>query len=122
MKAHVGHFELPISNPERAAEFFREAFGWTAETVPWEGPTYVKLRSDSAPAGALQGGLLADAAFAHPLPVLHLTEGNLEDCLTRVEAAGGTITEPPRAIDGFGRFARFRDPEGHHWGVWTSAG
>lgn len=123
MKARLGHFEIPARDPRRAAEFFRRAFGWRAEAVDWDGPAYLKLRSPGAGAApAIQGGLIAaeGAGFAHPLPVLHLTGGRLEDCLARVEGAGGVIVEPPRPIGDMGRFARFRDPEGHDWGVWTS--
>ena len=125
MKAYVGHFEIPVRDPKRAAEFFRHAFGWRAEAVAWDGPAYVKLRSPvDGGERAIQGGLLAasDGDFDQPLPVLHLSEGTLEDCLARVKAAGGTVIEPPRPVGDFGRFARFRDPEGHAWGVWSADG
>lgn len=128
MRVHLGHFEIPARDPERAAEFFRRAFGWSAQAVPWDGPVYLALRAPEAlngedpPRGPIQGGLLAaeGAGFDHPLPVLHLTDGTLEDCLARVESAGGKTTEPPRAVGPFGRFARFCDPEGHEWGVWSA--
>ena len=125
MKAYVGHFEIPARDPERAAEFFRRAFGWRAETVTWDGPAYVKLRSPAdGSERAIQGGLLAAAAagFDQPLPVLHLSEGTLEECLARVEAAGGAVVESPRPVGELGRFARFCDPEGHAWGVWSADG
>lgn len=120
MKARVGHFEIPARDPRRAARFFRRAFGWQAESVDWDGPAYVTLRSAGGEP-ALQGGLLAadGAGFEHPLPVLHLAAGTIEECLARVEAAGGSVVAPPRRVGDLGRFARFRDPEGHQWGVWT---
>ena len=123
MKAVVGHFEVPARDPRGAGEFFTAVFGWAVEPVEWNGPAYCKVRSSSDSAGALQGGLLdAEAAgFAHPLPVIHLSGATLEECLERVEAAGGTTVEGPREVAEMGRFARFRDPEGHEWGLWTGA-
>ena len=122
MKAHLGHFEIPARRPEDAADFFRRVFGWRAEAVAWDGPEYWKLRSTSARAEGVEGGILAadGAGFDRPLPVLHLSEGSIEECLARVEAAGGSVEERPRRVGEFGLFARFRDPEGHDWGVWSS--
>ena len=123
MKARLGHFEIPARDPERAAAFFRRVFDWHAEPVDWDGPTYLKLRTSAANGDpTVQGGIIAaeGTAFDRPLPVLHLENDTIEACLERIEAEGGSILEPPRAVGGFGRFARFRDPDGHSWGLWTS--
>ena len=124
MKATLGHFEIPARDPRRAGEFFARVFGWRAEEVEWEGAAYLKLRSAAGASGGIQGGVLETTAagFDHPLPVIHVEDASIEDCLARVEAAGGTTVEPAHRVGTMGRFARFRDPDGHEWGLWAGGG
>lgn len=125
MRATVGHFEILARDPERLARFFRDALGWYAESVPWDGPAYLKLRpalGTLAPSRPVGGGILSAAADPAPLLVFHLEEGTLEEALARVEAAGGSIEAPPEEIGGMGRFARFRDPDGRSYGLWEPTG
>ncbi|HEV7670509.1 MAG TPA: VOC family protein [Thermoanaerobaculia bacterium] len=120
MRVAVGHFEIFARDPERLARFFREALGWTAEPVPWGGPTYLKLRpapGTAPPARPVGGGILGDAADQAPLLVFHLEEGALEEALAGIKAAGGSIKAPPEVVGGMGRFARFRDPDGRSYGL-----
>ncbi len=124
MRVTVGHFEILARDPDRLARFFREALGWYAESVAWDGPAYKKLRpapGATPPALPIGGGILADAADQAPLLVFHLEEGTLEEALARIEVAGGAIETPPEAIGGMGRFARFRDPDGRAFGLWEGA-
>ena len=124
MRVAVGHFEILSRDPERLARFFRDALGWSAEPVPWDGPAYLKLRPPAGtapPARAVGGGILAHTADPAPLLVFHLEEGTLEEALTGIEAAGGSIEAPPEAVGGMGRFARFLDPEGRSYGLWEAA-
>lgn len=134
MRAAIAHLELPAADPERAAAFYRRAFGWRVEPVVWEGPAYFTIRPDPTPAPAagaahsvsgggigagIGGGIGAPETVGsdRPLPVLHVTGGSLEDCLERIVAAGGRIEEEPRAV-GTGRFARFRDSEDNLMALW----
>lgn len=116
MEATVSHFEIPARDPERAARFYREAFGWTVEPVPWEGHPYYKVRGV---AGKPIGGGIVPAAegYDHPLLVIHVT-GEMEAWIGRIVEAGGTVEQPPARVGNFGRFARFRDPEGNLLGLW----
>ena len=128
MRVSVGHFEILAHDPERVARFFREALGWSAEPVAWEGPAYLKLRpplGTEPPARPIGGGILGDAgdvgdSAPAPLLVFHLEGGTLEAALTRIEAAGGSIEAPPVVVSGQGRFARFRDPDGRGYGLWEA--
>lgn len=75
------------------------------------GPTY------SAFAEGLDGGFQADAAeaAAKPLPVLY--SENIEETLSAVESAGGTIVKPIFPFPGGRRF-HFVDPGGNELAVW----
>lgn len=125
MKATVSHFEIPACDLERAARFYRQVFGWTVEPVPWGGHPYFKIRGSArAPAGreGIDGGLLpAGDGMEHPLLVIHVEGGNLEDWLGRIIEAGGQIDQQAAAVEDFGWFARFRDPEGNLLGLWQAS-
>lgn len=126
MRVVPGHFEIPARDPDRAARFYRRALGWCVERLEWEGEPYFKLRPGEEGPGAQSGGLRTggglttpDAAGVnHPVVVLHVEGGTLEECLAQVEAEGGTTDRPPRAVGTMGRYATFRDPEGNLLGLW----
>lgn len=44
MRATVSHFEIPARDLERAARFYREAFGWHVEPLTWEGRPHYTVR------------------------------------------------------------------------------
>ena len=116
MEATVSHFEIPARDLERAARFYREAFGWTVEPVPWEGHPYYKVRG--AAGKAIGGGIVpASEGYDHPLLVIQVT-GDMEAWIERIAEAGGTVDQPPAPVGDFGRFAKVRDPEGNLLGLW----
>jgi predicted enzyme related to lactoylglutathione lyase len=122
MRVRIGYIEIPVRDPIRAADFFREALDWDAEQQAWSGGPYYRLRSRDGVVGPLGAGLLGarSGEFVTPLPVLHLEGGTLDELLRRIASAGGVIEELPRSVDELGRFARFRDSEGNLWGLWAA--
>jgi predicted enzyme related to lactoylglutathione lyase len=123
MQATISHFEIPARDLERAARFYREVFGWTVEPLPWEGHPYYKVRGSAvAEEGGkegIDGGLTtAGQGLEHPLLMIHLSGIRLDDCLRKIEEAGGTIALPATPVGGLGSWARFRDPEGNLLGLW----
>jgi predicted enzyme related to lactoylglutathione lyase len=126
MRATVSHYEIPAHDPERAARFYREAFGWTVEPRPWVGPAYFAVRGSEGPEGAgtrlgIRGGILGwgDGSMPHPLLVIHVEDAALEDCLARIESAGGSVDQAPTPVT-LGTFARFHDTEGNLLGLWQA--
>jgi hypothetical protein len=116
--ATIGRIEVPAADPEASARFFAEAFGWRSERVEWEGGHYLSLAPPSGPgAGVTSAETLGAAA---PLAVIHVEGPPLEEWLERIAAAGGLVDRGPQEVGGFGRFARFRDPEGHLYGLWSA--
>ena len=53
----VVHFEVPADEPERAAGFYREVFGWQAQR--WEGPQeYWLLTTGPDDVAGINGGIM----------------------------------------------------------------
>ena len=122
MKATVSHFEIPARDPERAARFYREVFGWSVEPLPWERP-YFKVRGSAVVSGSgkegIDGGITeAGGGLEHPLLMIHIEEEELETVLERIVAAGGRIDLPVTPVGEMGWWARFRDAEGNVLGLW----
>lgn len=124
MKATVSHFEIPARDPERAARFYREVFGWSVDLLPWERP-YYKIRSSASVSGigqeGIDGGITeAGGGLEHPLLMIHIEQAELEAVLERITAAGGSVDLPVTRVGEMGWWARFRDPEGNLLGLWRS--
>src|SRR5262249_20210763 len=110
-------------DPDRLARFYREVFDWRSEPLDWEGPPYFRVRAALPKYGVasegIDGGLTAGGEVGdQPLLMIHVADVPLEECLERIVAAGGAIEVPVTAVGEMGRFARFRDPEGHRLGLW----
>lgn len=122
MQATVSHFEIPARDPERAARFYREVFGWSIEPLSWEHP-YYKIRGSAASSEAgregIDGGITeAGGGLDHPLLMIHIQGENLGGVLERITAAGGRVDLPVTRVGEMGWWARFRDPEGNLLGLW----
>ena len=102
--ARLNYFELPTGDIVRARTFYAAAFGWDFTDF---GPSYAATTS-----GDTDIGLQADPAeqTAAALPVIEVAE--LEQALSAVERAGGTVTQAVFSFPGGRRF-HFTDPDGH---------
>jgi predicted enzyme related to lactoylglutathione lyase len=116
----VGFLEIPVVDPERAAEFFRRVFSWESSFQAWSGGTHVLLDGAGGEIGCALTPV-GTAGVETTTPVVHVANAELDEYLARVERAGGGVVELPRQVDDLGRFARFRDSEGNLWGLWSDA-
>ena len=115
MPARVVHFELPADDPDRAAKFYADAFGWKVEK--WGGPTdYWLVTTGEAPEPGIDGGIGrrqdADDQITNTIDV-----PDLDAAVTAVEAAGGRITRAKGPVPGVGWLAYAVDTEGNPFGM-----
>jgi predicted enzyme related to lactoylglutathione lyase len=116
----VVHFELPYENAERAAAFYRQAFGWQTQQLDSSMGNYVLVttatadtRSDAV-RGAINGGLYqkkADWPAQYPSIVIGVPD--IEQSMQAVRAAGGEVLGAPTEIPGVGLYVSFFDTEGN---------
>ena len=115
MPARVVHFELPADDPDRAAKFYADAFGWKVEK--WGGPTdYWLVTTGEAPEPGIDGGIGrrqdADDQITNTIDV-----PDLDAAVAAVEAAGGRITRARAPVPGAGWLAYAVDTEGNPFGM-----
>ena len=116
--SRVIHFEIPAAEPERAAAFYKQVFGWSFEK--WPGPMeywMVTTGADGAP--GINGGLLKKQA---PTTATTNTIGvdSVAKAIVAVKSAGGKLVMPKTPIPTIGYFAYLEDTEGNLFGVLQS--
>jgi hypothetical protein len=106
-------------DPDSAAAFYSELFGWEVENVmPAGAPTYhiARLRGlDVGGIGALPEGATPTATWNTYVWVTDAAE-----TADKVRAAGGTVIMEPGDVGDSGRTAVFADTEGNRFSVWQA--
>ena len=125
----VIHFEIQASDPERAAEFYSEVFGW--EIKEWIIPDvqmedenrYWLVTTGPETEPGINGGILFRRGSApvagQPVNAYVCTIGvaSLDESVDKAREAGGSISLPKMAIKGVGWLAYATDVEGNIFGM-----
>lgn len=103
----VIHFEIPSSDPERAAAFYGRIFDWKIQK--WAGPMEYWMITTGTDGPGIDGGLMR-----RPGPVT-TTVGvdSLDGTMEAVASAGGKVVVGKAAIPGVGYVAHCEDTEGN---------
>ncbi len=120
--APVGHFcwpELAARDLEGTQAFYGALFGWTFEAVPSSGGGYLLIRH----AGVDVGG-----CYQMPEPMLeaqvqpnwtgYVKVADVDAAARRVKPAGGELVAGPFEVEGVGRMAAVKDPDGAPFALW----
>ena len=114
------HFEIFAADPARAIAFYRAVFGWCFKQ--WdESPYWLITTGEEGP--GVNGGLLPrrgpDPAPDGPVDGYVMTTGvpNIDETITAIENAGGTVAKPKNHTPGVGTLTYYRDTEGNLFGV-----
>lgn len=103
--------ELGTTDTAKAAAFYTNIFGWTANTQNFGPMEYTMFTNGEKPAGGMYG-LTPEMGN---IPSHWLVYFAVEDCDATVEKAnslGGKTMKPADDIPGVGRFAILLDPQG----------
>ncbi len=125
----VVHFEIHAANPERAATFYREVFGWAIQEwvipgveMPEENRYWMVTTGPEGEPG-INGGLLvrrgAAPAAGQAVNAYVCTMGvaSVDECVAKALAAGATVALPKMPIKGVGWLAYCHDTEGNIFGM-----
>jgi predicted enzyme related to lactoylglutathione lyase len=103
-------------DPEAAAAFYGELFGWELENVMPDGGQYLIARIRGGDAAAIGG--IPEGAPPTPTWNTYIQVDSADDAAKRVYDAGGRVISEPFDVTGAGRMAVCADPEGAVFCVW----
>jgi uncharacterized protein len=116
-KHPIVHIEFSAQDPDEAAKFYGELFGWEMQHMPEM--NYVTFNPGEGPGGGFNP--LSDQVKAGDVYVYVGTD-DIEDTLARVKSLGGKTLMPKTEIPNIGWFAFFSDPTGNTVGLYTGRG
>lgn len=120
------HFEIPADQPERAAKFYRELFGWNIKR--WENDVGMEYwLVETVPTGAdgrperpgVNGGLMP-RMFPGQAPVNYIAVENLDESVAKAERLGAKVVVRRQPVPGMGWFAQLADTEGNIIAIWQT--
>jgi predicted enzyme related to lactoylglutathione lyase len=110
----VVHFEIPADDPERAAKFYTEAFGWKINK--WEGPMeYWLVATGEKSEPGIDGGIMKRGEVKTITNTIGVD--SVDEFINKIESAGGAVIAPKTAVPGVGWFAYCADTEGNLFGI-----
>ena len=125
MSGRVVHFEIPADDLDRAREFYRNAFGWTLNTMPEVDYTIVMTTPTDdqgmpTESGAINGGMMARQAPT-TTPVITIDVEDIDKALETIGSQGGSTVVAKQPVMDMGFTAYFKDSEGNLMGLWQTA-
>jgi uncharacterized protein len=113
----INWFEIPCEDLDRATAFYETLLGAPMQRVASESPMAFFAAEATG-----TGGTLVKRSFRKPgrggAMVYLNCDGDLDEALARVRAAGGLVLMPKTPVPGgHGHFACLRDSEGNHIGL-----
>lgn len=109
--AHVVHFELSVPNPEQAAAFYREVFGWSASKLP-DPVRYWQLKtSETSPQQGIPGGIVESRSGESRVSITVQVE-SIDTACADVTRLGGRLITERLLVPGYGVHVLCRDPQG----------
>jgi uncharacterized protein len=112
-------FDIPVSNLDRAAAFYRAVLGVDVEKNEFDGFSFCVIEHDEGNGGCLVPG--ADQISSTGGILLYMNvEGRIRDAVGKVQALGGRIVEPAKAIGPHGFRAVVLDSEGNRIALHSS--
>jgi predicted enzyme related to lactoylglutathione lyase len=128
----IVHFEIPADNPERAAKFYRELFGWdikrfegSSEGMDYRPENFEYWMVNTVPTDAqgrptepgVNGGLMR-RMFPNQTPVNYVSVESVDDFVRKAEQLGAKVLMGKSPVPGMGWFAQLNDTEGNVFAIW----
>ena len=114
MSISVKHFEIPVSDLDRAVGFYEYIFGIELERQNMDGYEMALFPNTSDGMGA--SGALAKGDVYVPGkigPILYFSVESIDRILERLEGIGGIVLYPKKAIEENGFVSEIEDSEGN---------
>ena len=126
MEHTIVHFEIPADDPERAAKFYRELFGWdiqkwdsAAAPEYWMVHTVPTDQKGQPTSPGVNGGLMRRQSSGQP-PVNYVGVESVDQYTQKAKRLGAKEVMPKTAVKGMGWFAWLNDTEGNVFAIWQT--
>ena len=126
----IVHFEIPADQPERAAKFYGELFGWDIKR--WESSadqrdSFEYWLVNTVPTDAqgrptrpgVNGGLMR-RMMPGQAPVNYVAVESVDEFVRKAEGLGAKAVVPKMPVPGMGWFAQLTDTEGNLFAIWEN--
>ena len=114
MKNSVVWWEINAKDGEKLSAFYREVLEWE---MPLDEKSGIWEVARDEAAGNIGGGIFTGQGRLPTHRCLIVQVEDIDQVCGRVKRAGQEILQGPFALEGVGRLAFFRDPEGHMLGL-----
>ena len=122
----VQHFEIPVSNSDKAKEFYSKLFGWKIIDVSVGKMKYFMIQTGPTDKegmvqdkGFINGGFTVNDPTAKT-PLIVITVDDIEKTSVGIKKSGGKIIMEKQKVGDIGYYIRFKDPEGNLMGLWEN--
>ena len=117
MPNRIVHFEIEAVDPNRAKNFYAQAFGWQMhDTGPDMGNYIVVTTGDPKEPGGINGGIFGPQPGASKELNAYscvVAVDNIDQAMQDVRSAGGQVLGDQMDIPTVGLYARCKDTEGN---------
>jgi predicted enzyme related to lactoylglutathione lyase len=113
MGCPVTEWQILAKDPERAAAFYAELFGWKVNSDNPLGYRAV----DTGSSDGIQGGIWPSPPEGHNFVQLFVKVDGVAECVERVEKLGGRTIIPPQTLPDGALMAIVHDPLGIPFGL-----
>ena len=117
MKAAVSWFAIPANDPQKLVEFYRAAFGWSAEQYP--NMPYFIFNTASEDGKSIGGAITQRGPLQAPAPTLYVP--SIDRAIEEVKVNGGRLVSDKVTMAGVGTYAYAADPENNVFGLFEPA-
>jgi hypothetical protein len=110
----VFHFEIPVTDMDRAVAFYEAVFGFELRRERVDGHEMAFFpRADGAPGAS--GALAKGDVYVPSLhgPTIYFDVPDIDPILEQVQRLGGTVLYPKKHVGEAGQVAEFQDSEGN---------
>lgn len=113
--------ELMTTDVEKAGTFYSKLFNWGSDVMPMGGGNYTVFKNGDRPAG----GMMPITEDMPPMPsnwLVYFSVADTDKTANEATAAGATLLQPPKDVEGVGKIAVLMDPQGAAFGIINSTG
>jgi predicted enzyme related to lactoylglutathione lyase len=115
----VYHFDIPVDDPNRAQQFYKDVFGWNMKKLNSQVDPKVELwmceTEDENGIKGITGGMMKRDSL--PTVTNYILVYSIDEYISKINKSGGRVTLHRTEIPNVGFYAMFLDSENNLFGL-----